>query len=355
MIPHSKPFVGRKEAAAVRRVIASGQLAQCGEVERLETELCAFTGHRYGLAVSSGTTALYGALKALGVGAGDAVIIPSYACTALANAVCMCGARPAACDVEYENGLMSVDTVKAALVKRTRAVIVPHLFGCTAPAHHIERELGIPVVEDCAQCIGTTIDGRRVGSLTSIAIFSFYATKVMCAGEGGLIAASDRKLGLRLENIRDYDNRDTWAPTINGKCSDVHAALARVQLGRLPSFIRRRRAIARRYMAALPDSRYASAFPDAITAQRSIYFRFLLRTSRRQRTAVMRHFIDRGISCARPIYKPFHRYLKLRGFPITQRLYEELVSLPIYPALTDDECAAIERAVGKLDKIKIFT
>jgi perosamine synthetase len=351
MIPHSRPFVGKKEYAAVRKVIASGQLAQGSEVAHLEAELCAFTGHRHGLAVSSGTTALYYALKTLGVADGDAVIIPSYACTALANAVCMCRARPIPCDVEYENGLMSVATVKAALVKKTRAVIVPHLFGCAAPAHHIEQELSVPVVEDCAQCLGGTIDGKRVGSLTSMAIFSFYATKLICAGEGGLVAASDPILVRKLENLRDYDNRNSWEPHVNGKCSDVHAALARVQLRRLPSFIRRRRAIAQQYLSVFPDSRFLAPFPDEITAQHSIFFRFLLRTSHRRRLAIMRHFIDKGIACVRPVYRPFHRYLKLRGCPATQRLNEELVSIPIYPALSDNECATIQRALSTLGSI----
>ncbi|MBN1575393.1 MAG: DegT/DnrJ/EryC1/StrS family aminotransferase [Chitinispirillaceae bacterium] len=348
MIPHSKPLVGQEEYAALRRITASGQLAQGAEVSRLETELCAFVGHRSGLAVASGTTALYAALRALGVTKGDSVIIPSYACTALANAVCMSGAQPILCDVEYDNALMSVNTVKAALARNTRAVIVPHLFGHPAPAHAIERELGIPVVEDCAQCIGADIDGRRTGSLTSIAIFSFYATKVLCAGEGGLVAASDSRLARRLEDLRDYDNRDTWEPRINMKCSDVHAALARAQLRRLPSFIRRRRAIAERYRVALTDNTLAAPFPPLAGNIRPMHYRFIIRTSRRRRETVRRYFIRMGIACSRPVFKPFHRYIKQVGFPASDRLFEELLSIPLYPALSEQECRGIERALEGL-------
>jgi perosamine synthetase len=348
VIPHSKPCVGKKEWAAVQRVIVSGHLAQGKEVGLLEAQLCALVGHRYGLTVSSGTAALYGALRALGVRNGDAVVIPSYACTALANAVCMVGAVPAVCDVEYDDGQMSVSTVKAALVRNTRAVIVPHLFGYAAPAHRIERELGVPVVEDCAQCIGAEIDGRRVGSLTSIAVFSFYATKVIAAGEGGMIAATDSLLSRRLEEWREYDNRPSWEPRFNFKCSDVHAAIARAQLGRLPAFIRRRRSIARGYLAALPENPHAVPFPAPSSARHPICFRFLLRTARRRRAAVARHFTDRGIACVRPVFKPFHRYLHGGACPATERLHGELVSLPIYPALTEGQCRAVERALAEL-------
>lgn len=346
MIPHSRPLVGRKELSAVRRVIASGMLAQGNEVARLEETMCAIVGHRHGLAVSSGTMALFAALKALDVGKGDSVVIPSFACTALANAVVMCGAEPAVCDVEYENGLMSVATVEKALTKKTRTIIVPHLFGCPAPAHLIESRLGVPVVEDCAQCVGTTIDGRTVGSLTSIAAFSFYATKVLCAGEGGLAAATDSRLSRRLEDMREYDNLPTWEPRCNLKLSDVNAAIAHAQLERLPHMLRRRAAIARRYCSALAEGCGAKPFPA--TNNGSMFFRFLLRVPRRRRASAMRHFTECGIACVRPIYKPFHRYMGIGCCPNTDRLYDELISIPIYPALTAHQAGDVAMAIAAL-------
>ena len=348
MIPHSRPFTGSKEWQAAKRVIASGHLAQGREVARLEKELCSFVGHRYGLAVSSGTAALYAALKALDIGTGDNVIIPTYACTALANAVCMAGAQPVLCDVDGETALMSVASVRASLMKNTRAVIVPHLFGYPAPVHDIEQETGLPVIEDCAQCIGAEINGKTVGSLSSIAIFSFYATKVLCAGEGGMTATSDSRLARRLEDLREYDNRDRWEPRFNLKCSDVHAAIARVQLARLPGFIRRRRTLAKRYQKAIIDNKYIAAFPTVTERVKPMFYRFIIRTAGRNRSAVIRYFTGQKIACARPIYKPFHRYLKRDGFPVSRRLYGELLSIPLYPALSDQQGRTMENTLRTL-------
>lgn len=348
MIPHSKPFTGQKELKAVRRVITSGQLAQGREVEHLEHELCSYVGHRFGLAVSSGTTALFGALNILDVGPGDKVVIPSFACTALANAVYMCGAQPVLCDVENANGLMSVKTVRKALVKKVRAVIVPHLFGFPAPASDIESNVGLPVVEDCAQCIGTEMNGKKVGAQTTIAIFSFYATKVICAGEGGLIATSDSRLARRLEELREYDNCIKWKPQINMKCSDVHAAIARIQLERLEGFIQRRRMIARRYNTALKSTNEISTFPEIDCTVNPMYYRYIIKVKSRNRSRVMNCFQQNGIACSRPVFKPFHRYIQKSGYPVTDRLFNELLSIPIYPALTDIQCRRIEEVLSKI-------
>jgi perosamine synthetase len=341
MIPHSKPCVGQKEYSAVRKAIASCQLAQGNEVTLLEKELCSFVGHKYGLAVSSGTMALFGALKALEVTKGDKVIIPSYACTALANAVYMSGAEPVLCDVDYETALMSVKTVKAVLQKKTAAIIVPHLFGYPAPAHQIEQMLNIPVIEDCAQCIGAVIDGKNTGSLTSISIFSFYATKVICSGEGGLIATSDNKLANNLNNMREYDNRPTYEPRLNMKCTDIQAAIARVQLSRLPSFINKRRIIAEKYNSALDDSTVLTHITSDTATISQMYFRYVLRVNPAKQFAVIRYLKNKGISCGRPVFKPFHQYTKQNNFIVSEKLHHELLSVPIYPALTNSEIGTI--------------
>ncbi len=348
MIPHSKPLIGDKEYNAVKKVMISGEIAHGKEVFELEKELCAFTGHRYGLAVSSGTAAIYAALKALGISQDDTVVIPSYACTALANAVFLTGAEPILCDVEDDNAMMSVNTVKAVIKKNTGAVIVPHLFGYPAPAHTIERQLGIPVIEDCAQCIGAEIDGSMVGALTSISVFSFYATKVLCAGEGGFVACSDSDIARRLDKFREYDRCNHWEPNINIKLTDIQAAIIRVQLERLPSFIRRRRKLASIYLKALTNNKYISHFPVVTASVKPIYYRFIIRTSRRYKGAVIRYFNNRNISCVQPVFKPFHAYLKQTGFPVTQRLFGELLSIPLYPALTEKESIIIEKALREL-------
>jgi len=347
IIPHSKPFLGTAEANALSRVLASGQLAQGPEIRGLEREMRTVAGQRFGIAVSSGTAALYLALRSLDVKQGDSVVIPSYVCTALLNAVLMAGASPCLSDVDPVTGEMTVDTAKKALRKNTKAAIVPHLFGVPADAHSIERQLGVPVIEDCAQCVGTSLGGKKVGGQTLISVFSFYATKLLCAGEGGLVATSDRRIADVITNIREYDNRETYVPAFNFKLSDVHAALARQQLKRLPEMVGKRRKIAGIY----DDSLEGPALPVRPSAQgenirRSVYFRYVVRAAGNVKSIIGK-METKGIACRRPIYKPLHHYLKKNGFPGTDEIYKKAISIPIYPSLSKDQIEYICKNFSK--------
>jgi dTDP-4-amino-4,6-dideoxygalactose transaminase len=333
IIPHSKPFIGDTEIAACSRVIASGQLSEGPEVASLEREICIAAGQRYGIAVSSGTAALYVALRSLGVTKGDSVVIPSYVCTALLNAVAMTGATPSLSDVDPDTGEMTVDTAKKALRKNTKAAIVPHLFGQPTDASSIESALGVPVVEDCAQCIGTTVGNNKAGGQTAISIFSFYATKLLCAGEGGMVATSDKRIAGAILDLREYDNRDTFVPAFNFKLSDVQAALARQQLRKLPEMIRRRRTIAKLYDTAFANLSLHISLAKSENIRKSVYFRYVVQTSLKVQTIIKKMEI-KGIACRRPIYKPLHLYLKKNGFPGTDEIYKRAISIPIYPGLT---------------------
>jgi dTDP-4-amino-4,6-dideoxygalactose transaminase len=338
LIPHSRPFLGTAETNAVRRVILSGQLAQSMEVSKLEQELSTFVGQRHGVAVSSGTAALYCALRSLGVKRGDSVVIPSYVCTALLNAVIMTGASPSLSDVDPGTGEMTVDTAKKVLRKNTKAAIVPHLFGTPVDAHSIEAGLGVPVIEDCAQCVGTSIGNKKTGGQTVISIFSFYATKLLCAGEGGMVATSDRRIANAIIDLREYDNRDAdaYVPAFNFKMSDVHAALARQQLKKLPEMIRRRRIIAKLYDAAFADLAPLIGLAYSENIMRSVYFRYVAQTCRNP-PAIIKEMETKGIACRRPIFKPLHHYLKKNGFKGTDEIYKKAISIPIYPSLSKEE------------------
>jgi perosamine synthetase len=338
-IPHSRPFVGKEEQAAAGRVIASGQLAQGPEVAGLEHELSRYAGRRYGVAVSSGTAALYCSLRALDVKRGDAVVIPSYVCTALLNAVYLAGATPLLADVDPATGNLDVDNVKKALRAKTKAVIVAHLFGHPARADEIER-LGVPVIEDCAQCVGATVNGKRAGSLTTMSVFSFYATKVLAAGEGGLVATSDRRIAQRILDLREYDNRDDYVPRFNFKMSDIHAAIASVQVKKIAAIVRGRRAIARVYRAQLCEALADDQLPPQNPGLDSMYYRFVLRL-RQSPLATVAAMRKKGIACGRPVFKPLHRYLGLSGFPGSEEIYKQALSIPIYPGLTSTQIRRI--------------
>lgn len=337
LIPHSRPFVGAREKRAVNAVIGSLQLAAGDQVLALEKELSGFVGHTYGIAVSSGTAAIYLALTALGVKKAERVIIPSYVCTALLNAVLHAGAVPVLCDVDPITGNMGVENVKNVLRKKTGAIIVPHMFGYPSDVAGIAA-LGVPVIEDCAQCVGATIGKKRVGGLSQVSIFSFYANKLLGAGEGGMVATSDKKIAQKIIESKEYDNRNTYVPSFNFKLSDVHAAIARQQLEKLPIMIDKRRSAARQYCDAFSDLSPAIQLPMREKGTNSVYYRFVVRmASGPMREAIIKKMDQAGIACRRPVFKPLHQYLNKSWFPGTEEIYQKALSVPVWPGLTHEQ------------------
>jgi len=265
MIPHSAPFIGDEEIEAVARVLRSGHIAQGPEVEAFEKECADLVGRRYGVAVSSGTAALHLALDALGPAPSDCVAVPAYACASLVTAVRMHGSKPLLCDVGPDQNI-DVDTIPTD----TNTAIVPHLFG--APAAF---PTDLTVVEDIAQSLGgsTGRDGR-------IAIASFYATKLMTTGEGGMVLTDDEALADHIRDRRDYDNRDDLQNRFAYKMTDFQAAMGRVQLRRLPAFIRRRKEIAEQYEQAFQG--LPLVLPQA---SGHVFFRYVIKIDRAGRLA----------------------------------------------------------------------
>lgn len=343
-IPHSKPYIGPEEPRAVARVIRSGQLAMGREVSCLEQRLSTAAGQKYGTAVTSGTSALYLALMALEAGRGDGVIIPSYVCTALLNAIRMAGAAPILADVDPVTGNMTADTVKKVMRKSVKAVIVPHLFGLPGDVPAIKR-LGVPVIEDCAQCVGTEFQKKPVGSMGDLSVFSFYATKVLAAGEGGMVCTSKKKLADKIRDYREYDNRMDDHPRFNFKMTDFQAALANCQLKKLREMVRKRRKIASIYTDQLKGT--LLGLPAADVIAKSIYFRYVVRM-RSGSGKFIRAMSDAGVHCARPIFRPLHHYFGLKGFPGTEEIYKTAVSIPVYPGLSERDARKIAGLVRKI-------
>ena len=341
MIPHSKPSITDDDAERVARVVRSGQLAQGPEVAALERELAARLGVQDAAAVASGSAALELALGALGVGAGDEVLIASYVCDALYHAVRRVGATPVLVDADAATLSLSAKDALARRTSRTRAVIVPHAFGLAADLEPFQA-LEVPVIEDCAQALGAELDdGRPAGSRGALAVCSFYATKMIAAGEGGAVAGPAALIA-RVREARDYDERTTLAPRTNAKLTDMAAALARAQLARLDAFIARRRALAARYRTGLSS---APARLPTDAGRRHVYHRFVLGLDCAP-DAVIEALATRGVAARRPVFRPAHRALGLDGFPEADRLWAESLSIPCYPALTDDDAERVLRAVA---------
>lgn len=314
LIRHSKPSIGEEECAAVARVLASGQLAQGEEVAAFERECAAFCRYRYGVAVNSGTSALHLALGALEVGAGDTVAVPAYACAALITATALAGAQPVLCDVGPDYNLLPEQAPADC-----RVAIVPHLFG--APARF---PAAAAVIDDIAQSMGGTM-----GTAAPAAVTSFYATKLMTTGEGGMLLTNQEAIAAYARDRRDYDNRDDFVQRFPYKMTEFQAAIGRVQLRSLPEFIARRRAIAVRYQEAFARLPLRLPNPDG-----HVFFRYVVGTP--DRAALQTHLERHGIEAKRPVHRPAHHFLG-GTFPGAETAHRECLSLPIYPALLESE------------------
>ncbi len=336
MIPHSRPTLDQEETNAVTAVLKSGQIAQGEQVLYFEEALASLIGVRGAVAVSSGTAALHLALLALEVGRDDEVVMPSFVCTALLHAVRYVRAIPVLADVNPETLNIDVRDLKQRLTKRTKAVIVPHMFGLPADIREIAA-LGIPVVEDCAQSLGSRYGGAPTGGFGTLSVFSFYATKVICTGEGGMIAANDSALLARIRDLRDYDEKDDDRVRYNYKRTNLQAAMGLAQLRKLPGMIGRRREIARRYDEFLMH--YPLSLPVCPPDREHIYYRYLIRTERLQQLLDAGN--SAGIAYRRPVFKPLHHYLGRTGYPQTDAAFLRTVSVPLYPSLQEHEITAV--------------
>lgn len=336
LIPHSRPTIDPDDIRAVTEVMGSGQLAQGEKVRRFEEDLAFLLGRRGGVATNSGTSALHLGLLALGLGAGDEILLPSYTCVALLHAVRYVGAIPRVVDIEPEGYNLCAHESRRLLTRRVKAIIIPHMFGMAADLDHL-ASLGVPLIEDCAQALGGTYRGRPVGSIGTITICSFYATKMITTGEGGMLLSDSNVILQRARDLRDYDGRTTCETRFNYKMTDMQAALGLSQLNRLPAFLERRRDLASRYTGALRNLPITlpAVKPDTAHA----FYRYVIGVDDSAR--VGRRLNQRGIQCKAPVFRPVHAYLEQEGFPHTERAMRTALSIPLYPSLTEEEVGTL--------------
>ena len=321
MIHHSAPTLGQEESEAAARAVGTGQLAQGPEVQAFEEECAAFVGRRHAVAVSSGTAALHLALGALGVRRPDCVAVPSYACAALITAVELQGGRPVLIDNKDDGNMSPI------VPHECTHAIVPHMFGKPAPV-----PFGMAIVEDIAQSLGGS-----TGSATAVAITSFYATKLMTTGEGGMVLTDTEAIAAYARDRRDYDNRALYLPRNNYKMTEMQAAVGRVQLRRLPDFLKRRRELAEKYEEEL------AGLPLQLPAKENhVFFRYVITAE--DANGLIRHLALNGIEAKRPVYRPAHHYIG-GTCPGADKAHQCFVSLPIYPSLSDAECETVAAAV----------
>jgi len=356
LIRIAQPLIDDEAKAAVVRVLESGRLAQGPLVAEFEAAFARYVGVQHAVAVNSGTAALQLALLARGVGAGDDVIVPAFTFAATANAVLHCGARPVFVDVRERDFNIDPALLEAALTPRTKAVVGVHLFGgpCDAPAlAKFARRHRLALIEDAAQAHGAEVGGRRVGTFGD-GCFSFYATKNLTTGEGGMITTDDAEVARRCRLLRSQGEGERYrtdAAGYNMRLTEIAAALGLAGLARLDQWNERRRANAE-YL-----SRHLRGVvtPMETPGTRHVFHQYTVRVpggpaARDALQAVLRaHDIEALVFYPRPLHhQPLYRGLGYgaQSFPVAERLAGEVLSLPVHPALAEQDLGRIVAAVN---------
>ena len=346
------PPEDREVRDAVWRVLSSGTYVLGPEVEAFEEEVSAYIGADYCVGVNSGTSALELILRAMGVGAGDEVLVPAYTAIATWMAVTEVGATPVGVDVD---SLFGIDPAAAAAARtdRTRAAIVVHLLGRPADFHTVRASLpGIPIIEDCAQAHGARIHDARVGSLGIASAFSFYPTKnLACLGDGGAVVTSDPELAERVRLLRSYGWRERSESLLtagNSRLDEVQAAVLRVRLRRLDEDNSRRQELAALLSDLLAGARLR-AVPSGPDWASSVWHLYVVQAQ--DPTALAMDLGGKGIATLRH-YAPLpHQTPAFRSaqatYPTAEQLSAAALSLPLHPRLTEADIARVAAAVGE--------
>jgi dTDP-4-amino-4,6-dideoxygalactose transaminase len=330
-----------------------GQLAQGARVEEFERRFAEFVGAPYAVATSNGTTALHLALLAAGIGPDDEVITVSFTFTASVSSILHAGATPVFVDIDADSFTIDPALVEAAITPSTRAIMPVSLYGNPAdmPAiADIAARHGLLVLEDASQSHGAVIGGRRSGSWGS-ATFSFYPTKNMTTGEGGMITTDRSELAERARLLRQHGIRERYRPEMLGfnfRMTDIGASIGLAQLAKLPAANARRQQIARRYDEELSGVHIPVRRPGA----EHVFHQYTLRVPDRDEFA--NRLAERGVETRVYYPVPCHRQIPFRAFadgvtlPVTDQLTDEILSIPVHPSLTDDEVDQVIEAVNSV-------
>lgn len=340
--------------AAISRVLTSGRYILGREVDTFESEFASFLNVENAIGVGNGTDAIHLALRALGVGSSDEVILPSHTAVATAAAVTQCGATPVFVDISRDSFCLDPLRLEHCITTRTKAIIAVHLYGRSCEMNQIcEIGLrhGIPILEDCAQAHGASYLGKTVGSLGVIGCFSFYPTKNLGAlGDGGAIVTSNTELARQIRRMREYGWEQRYVsevPGWNSRLDELQAAILRVKLGKLEVHNLARRKLANRYLELLKDCPIALPTVDNHTTH--VFHLFVIRTN--ARNALQEYLRRRGIETTIQYPIPIHKQAAYRVYandchlPETDIVAEEILSLPIYPELTHWEQDVVIEAI----------
>ena len=344
--------------AAVLKVLRSGHYILGPEGLAFEKEMAEFLGVKYALAVNSGTTALHLALAALDIGPGDEVITSPFTFIATAEAISYLGATPVFVDIDPITYCIDPEKIKTKITAKTQAILPVHLYGQSANMFEIEKiadDNGLAVVEDCAQSIGTEYKNKKVGSFGNFGCFSFFPTKNLgAAGEGGLITTNDEDTFNKLKALRVHGSIERYQHEMigyNARLNEIQCAVLRIKLRRLQEWTKKRQAHANLYNKLFSD--LPVGLPIVGDDSNHVYHQYAIKI-KNNREKVMNYLQENGVSSAVHYPKPIHLQdayaflgYKKGDLPISEQLSQEILSLPVYPELTEAQITMIATLVKK--------
>jgi len=351
MIPINRPLIGEEEVEAVSKVLRSGTLTSRTEsasmVGRFERAFAKFVEAKYTFAVNSGTAALHLSLLASEVGHGDEVIVPSFTFVATAETVMLVGAKPVFVDIDFDTYNVNPDEIKRAMTQKTKAIIPVDLFGLPAdmkPIKEIAEKHNLIIIEDAAQAHGSLYNGKPAGSFADLACWSFYASKNMTTGEGGMITTNSQLYADKLPYMRTHGEKNEYVSSMIGgnfRMPEIEAAIGHVQLKKLPRFLELRKNNAERLAARLRNIE-GLELPMVPKDCRHSWYLFTLRQISGNRDTAVNELRKLGIGATVyyrvPIHlMPFYRRFGRKKLPNTEKAANEVFSLPVHPAVTEEQ------------------
>jgi dTDP-4-amino-4,6-dideoxygalactose transaminase len=354
-IPIAQPMIGADERSAVDRVLRSGSLSQGPEVAAFEQEYAEQVAGQHCVAVNSGTSALHLALVAAGIGPGDEVIVPSFTFAATPNAVRLAGAVPVFADIEPARFCLDPSAVEAAIGPRTAAIMPVHLYGHPAEMDALDelaRRQGLLLAEDAAQAHAASLFGTPAGAWGEVAAFSFYPTKNMTSGEGGMVTTPSAKLARHVRLLRNQGMERRYENEIvgfNARMTDLQAAIGRVQLAKLAGMTVRRQ----RNAAYFDHYLDGVVLPTTREGAVHVYHQYTVRVVGHDRDAFALELQTHGVTAGVYYPTPTHRLPSYRlplDLPETELAAKECLSLPVHPSLSDQDLERIVEAVNTVAK-----
>ncbi|AKB18902.1 MULTISPECIES: DegT/DnrJ/EryC1/StrS aminotransferase family protein [unclassified Methanosarcina] len=353
MIPIAKPLLGKEEIDAVTKVLSSGMIAQGPKVEEFELAFSEYTACEYAAAVNSGTAALHIALLAHGIGKEDEVITSPFTFIATANSILYTGAKPVFADIEPDTYNIDPEKIQEKITSKTKAIMPVHLYGHSADMKaimEIAEDHKFVVIEDACQAHGAEYLGKKVGSFGTGA-FSFYPTKNMTTSEGGMITTNDKEIAEKSKMIRAHGSRVRYLHEMLGfnlRMTDIAAAIGLVQLEKLDGFTAARQKNAAMLSAGLKG---ISEVVPAITKPdcTHVFHQYTIRAQKRDELAAFlkENEIGTGTHYPIPIHKqPYYMELGYKdSLPVSEKAAEEVLSLPVHPALSEDDVQKIIKTI----------